>query len=223
LDDFRPWNVQNLAAGGRHRDDEERSDGGTSAVVAWGAEDEPSAAGQRGFVGPSQRAVASSSGGPRGRQPPRAGAGAAATPGGDEGRALSELLCACCVALGRGATEGDAWAQRLRAEWISGPPQLRGLSAEEWSRLGLPVGLEAEVRRRLGQMAPPAAALPPQGAGRPHTARRHLKVVGAALRRCRAPSGGPRIRPGRLSVLLPVPLLAAILSAPMTLADFVGS
>ena len=36
-----------------------------------------------------------------------------------------------------------------QAEWLDSPQQMRLLPKEAWQRLALPVGLEAELQRRL--------------------------------------------------------------------------
>lgn len=120
----------------------------------------------------------------RGQQQPRGGGAVAQPPRGSGGREaqaqrgpLLELVRSACAALGR-TTEADAWASRLQAEWLTSPAQMRGLSAEEWTRLRLPVGLEAELRRRTGATAAP----PPGGQGGGATASRPVRSQSAPSR-----------------------------------------
>eukprot|EP00933_Yihiella_yeosuensis_P079935 TRINITY_DN93350_c0_g1_i1.p1 TRINITY_DN93350_c0_g1~~TRINITY_DN93350_c0_g1_i1.p1 ORF type:complete len:808 (+),score=118.80 TRINITY_DN93350_c0_g1_i1:72-2495(+) len=79
-----------------------------------------------------------------------------ASRGGVHGHQTSEssskilrLFRESCSALGRPAGEGDRWARKLESEWIESPDQLKALDANEWARLKIPVGLEAEIRRRI--------------------------------------------------------------------------
>mmetsp|Transcript_31632 Transcript_31632/g.57548 ORF Transcript_31632/g.57548 Transcript_31632/m.57548 type:complete len:708 (-) Transcript_31632:45-2168(-) len=62
---------------------------------------------------------------------------------------MRKLLRDCCAALRRPMSEADKWTSRLQAEWIETPEQMQALGSEGWARLGLPIGLESELQRRL--------------------------------------------------------------------------
>lgn len=51
--------------------------------------------------------------------------------------------------MGKQEAEAQRFWTRLQAEWLESPQQMRLLSREGWQRLALPVGLEAELQRRL--------------------------------------------------------------------------
>eukprot|EP00435_Cladocopium_sp_Y103_P041200 s1446_g11.t1 len=67
----------------------------------------------------------------------------------EEEAPLRRLLRDCCVAMGKQEAEAQRFWTRLQAEWLESPQQMRLLSREGWQRLALPVGLEAELQRRL--------------------------------------------------------------------------
>lgn len=77
----------------------------------------------------------------------------------------------CCSALRRPPGEADKWTAHLASEWMESQEQLQALGSEGWARLGLPLGLESELQRRLQC---PAA--------RPKSAQPRLQRSGSAER-----------------------------------------
>lgn len=74
------------------------------------------------------------------------------TPPGKEGEGrerLRQLMRDCCSALKRPLGEAEKWTAHLASEWMESHEQLKALSPEGWTRLGLPLGLESELQRRL--------------------------------------------------------------------------
>lgn len=70
-------------------------------------------------------------------------------PPSEEEAPLRRLLRDCCVAMGKQEADAQRFWTRLQAEWLDSPQQMRLLPKEAWQRLALPVGLEAELQRRL--------------------------------------------------------------------------
>eukprot|EP00929_Paragymnodinium_shiwhaense_P024248 TRINITY_DN14983_c0_g1_i1.p1 TRINITY_DN14983_c0_g1~~TRINITY_DN14983_c0_g1_i1.p1 ORF type:complete len:998 (+),score=169.32 TRINITY_DN14983_c0_g1_i1:77-3070(+) len=61
-----------------------------------------------------------------------------------------ELLLEVCRVLRHPSSEAEQWADKLERQWLTTRQQLRGLSAADWSRLGVPIGLRTELQQRLG-------------------------------------------------------------------------
>merc|ERR1740130_232946 len=64
--------------------------------------------------------------------------------------ATRQLVRRACATLGRGEAEAEMWADRLEAEWLDEPAQLRALNDDDWTRLEVPAGLRAELQRNMG-------------------------------------------------------------------------
>lgn len=78
---------------------------------------------------------------------------------------LRRLVRSACSELGK-KDEADHWVDVLQAEWMD-VARLRSLSADDWSRLGLPMGFQTELRKRLGAAqrstpARPSSRKPPR-------------------------------------------------------------
>lgn len=140
-----------------------------------------------------------------GKQKPRSGrAGRIRGQTTGQAASLQSLVRAACLSLGRSSDEADAWTQCLEAEWVCDPAQLRTLSTQEWARLGLPLGLEAELRRRTAAEVDVAAGAQPTGAARPQSAPpARARIAGAAQGQAvsRAAAGGNPRRPADAAVL----------------------
>ncbi|CAJ1331682.1 unnamed protein product [Effrenium voratum] len=85
--------------------------------------------------------------------------------------AFTRALCSgpLQAALQRPPGEADRVFSRLQVEWLERPSQLQRLAPEGWQRLSLPVGLEAELKRRL-RMSTPVRPKTPKTPARPGTA-----------------------------------------------------
>lgn len=150
---FKPWAAQPQARAA-FDDGGSLSDGASAAGDGGGQQGwAPGAGAAAGpaFAPPRRGGGQQAVGRARDQQQPRGGAVATQrrTQAKEVG-SLRELLRSACASLGRSAAEADSWASRLEAEWLSGPAQIRALTAEEWSHLGIPMGLARELRRRVG-------------------------------------------------------------------------
>merc|ERR1719272_1858232 len=67
---------------------------------------------------------------------------------------VHELLRSACLELGYPAEEARPLAEWITAEhWVASVAQLEGLTEMQWSRLNLPVALEATVQRMVAARA----------------------------------------------------------------------
>lgn len=122
---------------------------------------------------------------------------------------MHDLVVSICSRMGRRPSEAEDWASKLDREWLHTLQQLANLDEKGWARIGLPVGLETELRRHVGGSTPAAAPAQQAPPARPSSASAGPRQAPAAQRPSSSPSparvggrGGSPWRPGLDAALL---------------------